>query len=125
MTFSQAITAAMGKYATTSGRATRSEYWWFYLFTVLMSWGSAVAGTLVGGETMGTILNLAVSLALLIPATAVAVRRLHDTGRSGWWLLLSLTIIGIIPLIIWLASEGDSRANSFGEPPNNSQGDAR
>jgi len=56
-------------------------------------------------------------LALFIPSTAVMVRRLHDTGRSGWWYWIILTIIGIIPLIIWLASEGDKGENGFGPAP--------
>jgi uncharacterized membrane protein YhaH (DUF805 family) len=57
-----------------------------------------------------------VNLALLLPSLAVAARRLHDTNRSGWWMLISLTIIGLIPLIIWLASKGNDQSNEYGNP---------
>jgi uncharacterized membrane protein YhaH (DUF805 family) len=55
-------------------------------------------------------------LALLLPSIAVGARRLHDTGRSGWWQLLTFTIIGIILLIVWFASDGEKDANKYGEP---------
>jgi len=57
-----------------------------------------------------------VSLAVLLPSLAVGARRLHDTNRSGWWLLISLSVIGLIPLIIWLASKGNEQANDHGNP---------
>lgn len=109
MTFGKAITTCLGKYVDFSGRAARPEYWWFYLFTVLLSWGAL----LVDGS--GIISNI-ISLGFLLPSLSAGARRLHDTGRSGWWLLISLTIIGIIPLIIWLASKGDDQANEYGNP---------
>jgi uncharacterized membrane protein YhaH (DUF805 family) len=64
------------------------------VFFVLLSWGSSVAGVVMLGEA-GGLLSLLVMLALFIPSTAVMVRRLHDTGRSGWWYWITLTIIGI------------------------------
>ena len=107
MNFGQAITICMQKYSTFSGRAKRSEFWWFYLFTVLMSWG----GTLVGAATFGAgdsnadLMSSIISLVFLMPTLAVGSRRLHDIGRSGWWQLLMLTGIGIILLIVWYATD--------------------
>ena len=109
MTFSKSISTCMGKYVDFNGRATRPEYWWFYLFTVLLSWGSLIV------DNSGIVSGI-VNLALLLPSLAVAARRLHDTNRSGWWMLISLTIIGLIPLIIWLASKGNDQSNEYGNP---------
>ena len=106
MNFGQAITTCMSKYATFSGRARRSEYWWFYLFTLILSWGAS----LVAGDTLAFIVNLA----FLLPILAAGARRLHDTGRSGWWQLLIFTIIGIIPLTIWLATDSKKEDNEYG-----------
>jgi uncharacterized membrane protein YhaH (DUF805 family) len=57
-----------------------------------------------------------VNLVLMLPALSAAARRLHDTCRSGWWMLITFTIIGIIPLIIWLASKGSDQSNEYGSP---------
>ncbi|MFC5521309.1 DUF805 domain-containing protein [Polaromonas jejuensis] len=94
MNFGQAISACLSKYATFSGRASRPEFWWFFLFQVLAS----IAASLVGER-----LNGLVSLALLLPALAVGTRRLHDIGKSGWWQLLLLTGIGFFVLLYWWA----------------------
>lgn len=110
LNFGQAITVCFSKYADFKGRALRSEYWWFYLFTVLLGWGA----TLV--DPSGIVAGI-VNLALLLPVLAAATRRLHDTGRSGWWQLIALTIIGLIPLIIWLASQGAAKENQYGPAP--------
>lgn len=109
MTFGKSISTCLAKYVDFNGRASRPEYWWFYLFVLLLSWGSL----LIDGS--GIISSL-INLGFMLPSLAAGARRLHDTGRSGWWLLISLTIIGIIPLIIWLASKGDEQANSYGNP---------
>ena len=114
MNFGQSISSCMGKYGTFSGRASRSEYWWFYLFTILMSWGSTIVGAAMFtfGDPMVDILPGIVSLVFFIPAIAAGSRRLHDIGKSGWWqLLFIIPIIGWILLIVWLATntkpEGD------------------
>ncbi|MDD5389955.1 MAG: DUF805 domain-containing protein [Gallionellaceae bacterium] len=109
MTFSKSLSTCLSKYVDFSGRATRPEYWWFYLFTVLLSWGSMIVDA-------SQILSGFVSLALFLPSLAASARRLHDTGRSAWWLLIAITIIGIIPLIIWLASKGNDHENDYGSP---------
>ena len=95
-------------YAQITGRASRSEYWWFYLFTVLVT---AAADTY--GGTLG---NLA-SLAFFLPGLALLVRRLHDVGRSGWWFFITFTIIGIPVLFYWLVRASDAGANKYGEGP--------
>ena len=115
MTFTNAIFAGFRNYAKFNGRATRPEYWWFYLFNFLVTNFVTVLGRMVHPSLL--LLNLVVALGLLLPMLSVGVRRLHDTNRSGWWLLLTFTIIGIIPLVIWLASRGDEGDNRFGLPP--------
>jgi uncharacterized membrane protein YhaH (DUF805 family) len=95
----------MGKYATFSGRATRSEFWWFYLFTTLMYWGASIVSSLnFGNESiLSGVGTLITSLVFFLPGIAAGSRRLHDIGRSGWWQLLMLTGVGIFILIIWWA----------------------
>ena len=92
MGFSQAIQSCLGQYATFSGRAPRSEFWWFFLFQVLAMGVSSLLGD--------TVYSIA-ALLLLLPALAVGARRLHDVGRSGWWQLLMLTGIGYLVLLYW------------------------
>lgn len=92
MNFGQAISVCLSKYATFTGRASRPEFWWFFLFQILISTAASMLGDVVGGL---------VSLALLLPALAVGTRRLHDIGKSGWWQLIMLTVIGLLVLIYW------------------------
>lgn len=95
-------------YAQFDGRASRSEYWWFYLFTVLA--GSAA-------ETVGETVGVLASLFFLLPSFAVAVRRMHDVGRSGWWVLIVITIIGIPVYLYWTVKDSDKGKNAYGEGP--------
>ena len=92
MNFGQAISTCFAKYATFSGRASRPEFWWFFLFQILVSVVASMLGDVVAGL---------VSLAMLLPALAVGARRLHDIGKSGWWQLIMLTVIGLLLLIYW------------------------
>jgi uncharacterized membrane protein YhaH (DUF805 family) len=94
MNFGQSITSCFSQYATFSGRASRSEFWWFFLFQILVS----VAASMVSEKLSGL-----VSLGLLLPALAVGARRLHDIGRSGWWQLLLITVIGLLVLVFFWA----------------------
>lgn len=112
MTFSRSITTCFSKYSVWSGRASRAEYWWFYLFTMLLSW----MATIVDSSAMDgvRVTSAIVNIALIAPSVAVMVRRLHDTNRSGWWFWVVCTIIGIPFFIYWLASKGDEAQNNYG-----------
>ena len=92
MNFGQAISTCLSNYATFAGRASRPEFWWFFLFQVL----AQIAASMVGQTMSGLVV-----LGLLLPALAVGTRRLHDIGRSGWWQLLMLTGIGYLVLLYW------------------------
>ena len=116
MNFSSAISACMGKYGTFKGRASRSEFWWFYLFTVLLSWGGSIVGASTDSEIGADVVSTGISLIFLVPVIAVGSRRLHDINKSGWWQLILLTGIGAILLIIWWAKEGTKEINEYGEP---------
>ena len=117
---------ALKKYATFSGRARRKEYWFFVLFYVLISIVAAVIDVMTGSfdSTMGMgMLGLLVALALLIPSLAVAVRRLHDTDRSGWWVLLCLIpLIGGIWLLVLLCLDSTPGENQYGPNPKEETG---
>ena len=92
MNFGQAISVCLSKYATFTGRASRPEFWWFFLFQILIS---------LAASMLGDVINGLVALGLLLPALAVGTRRLHDIGKSGWWQLITLTVIGLLILIYW------------------------
>ena len=113
--------AALKKYADFSGRAQRSEYWYFVLFYILIYIGLAIVdrmlGTLASSSSIGLLTGL-FTLALIIPSLAVLVRRLHDTDRSGWWILISLVpLIGAIVLLVFCVQDSQSDQNRFGPNP--------
>ena len=117
MTFSNSITTCLSKYGIFKGRATRSEYWWFFLATSLPDCIFLLSDELSAYEVLIYIYYL-FSLAVLVPLIAVGSRRLHDVGKSGWWQLLWVVpIIGWIFIIYWSAKEGDNEENKFGVPP--------
>ena len=116
MTFQKSIETCFKKYFVFDGRAKRSEFWWFVLFCFLLGIVTTFLDVVVLGytwEQYGPIYTM-VQLGVFIPSLSVGARRLHDTNRSGWWQLLILTIVGIILLIVWLASEGKKQKNKFG-----------
>lgn len=109
------------KYAVFSGRARRKEYWYFVLFNIIISIILAVidgaTGTFNPAAGMG-FLGLAYTLFVLVPGLAVSVRRLHDTDRSGWWLLISiLPLIGGIVLLVFMVQDSTANENRFGANP--------
>jgi uncharacterized membrane protein YhaH (DUF805 family) len=131
MTFVEAIKAGLSKYVTWQGRASRSEFWFFFLFAFL----SMIVATIIDG-ILGTTFKVVnpmtglqqsagygyvyalVGLALFLPNLSVAVRRLHDTGRSGWWYwIVLIPLVGIILLIVWWATQGTTGSNEYGEDP--------
>ena len=102
------------KYAEFNGRARRSEYWYFVLFNFIVSLGLGMVDAFIG---IG-FLNYVYSLAVIIPGIAVGIRRLHDTGRSGWWLLVGLVpFVGWIILIIFLVQDSQPFDNQYGLNP--------
>lgn len=113
--------AAFKKYATFSGRAQRREYWYFFLFYTLIIVALAVADLLLGtfdeGQGLGLFSGI-FALVTALPSVAVGVRRLHDIGRSGWWLLITVVpLIGVIWLLIYTARDGDPGENEYGANP--------
>ncbi|MET8042949.1 DUF805 domain-containing protein [Micromonospora sp. NPDC005215] len=122
MSFIAAIKSVFSQYVGFKGRARRSEYWWFALFSTLVSIVAAILDNALGltfGESSSTgFVGLIVYLVLLLPALAVAVRRLHDTDRTGWWVLIGLVpIVGGIVLLVFLVLDGTPGANRFGASP--------
>jgi len=109
------------KYAVFGGRAQRSEYWYFLLFNAVVCYSLFGVDYMTGLVHQGTTLGLLSSLynaALLIPGTAVTVRRLHDVNRSGWALLILLIpIVGAIILIVWTAKDSQPGINKYGLNP--------
>ena len=109
MNIIESVKICLTKYFTFEGTASRSEFWWFNLFYAI----TIMAGIAIDGNWSSTdLLTFGVwenifTLGLTIPAIAVSCRRLHDIGKSGWWQLIGLTIIGYIPLIYWWCLPGD------------------
>ena len=102
------------KYAEFNGRARRSEYWWFVLINVLVSMAIMLLDMFMG---LG-FLSFVYALAVLLPSLAVAVRRLHDTGRSGWWILVGFVpLIGAIVLLVFLFQDSEPGTNQYGPNP--------
>ena len=113
MSFTDAIKTCFQKYATFSGRARRSEYWFWALFTGLV--GLVVAW--IEGSDNGWLSGI-VSIAFLIPNLAVGVRRMHDVGRSGWYLLMSLIpLVGWIFVLVACCKDSVPGTNEYGENP--------
>lgn len=113
--------AVLKKYATFSGRAQRSEYWYFLLFYFLISIGLALVDGITGSFSVEAgigLLSGIFTISMLIPSIAVVVRRLHDTNRSGWWLLIGLIpLIGGIVLLVFTVQDSQPGQNQFGPNP--------
>ena len=109
--------SVLQKYTVFSGRARRQEYWMFTLFSVIISFVLSIIDQQVLKSSPG-ILSSLYSLAVLSPSLAVSARRLHDTGRSGWWILISLVpVIGWIVIIYFLVQDSEAGDNKYGPNP--------
>ncbi len=126
MTFTEAIQSVFSKYAVFEGRARRSEYWYFVLFTMLVNVVLNIGTSLVGGSHFAWVFTGAsglFSLATLIPGLAVSWRRLHDIGKSGaWYLLVLIPLVGSIILLIWCCQDSQPGSNMYGPNPKGMQG---
>ncbi len=122
MSFGESVSTVFSKYATFSGRARRSEYWWWQLFYFLVLLVATILDNVIGWKVVNTAtstgwLTVLLALALALPTIAVTFRRLHDTGRSGWWWLLTL-VCGIGGIIVFIFCVMDSRPdNEYGPNP--------
>lgn len=117
LTFGEAVQRAFQNYCNFSGRASRSEYWWFALFAFI----AGIAAQIVGGifsDSMAQILSSIVSLGLFLPNLGLLFRRLHDNDHTGWWCLIALTGIGCILLLIWCLQDSQPTENRYGRVPN-------
>jgi len=122
MNFFEAISSGFRNYVGFSGRAMRSEYWYWFLFTILLAIVTVGIDYAIFGDTMATSavspVNGIASLATFLPSLAVGIRRLHDRDQTGWWILLGLIpVIGWIILIVWFCMRGTVGPNRFGPDP--------
>lgn len=116
MDFMTAVKTCLGQYATFKGRAIRSEYWFFTLFTVLVQLVCGVIDAALPTDV--PVFQSIATLIFLLPGLAVSFRRLHDLDKSGWWFLIVLIpVIGVILLLVWFCKSGTAGANRFGDNP--------
>jgi uncharacterized membrane protein YhaH (DUF805 family) len=113
MNFMQAINSGFHNYIQFGGRASRSEYWYWTLFSLLVSIAANIIDGILG---IGIVTGIA-GLALFLPGIAVSARRLHDIDRTFWWVLLAFTLIGALVLIYWACLRGTPGFNRFGPDP--------
>jgi uncharacterized membrane protein YhaH (DUF805 family) len=125
VSFSDAVSTCLGKYADFTGRAGRPEFWWFFIFNIAASLMASILDGLAGTDVTSTpltgdqgLIGILVTLVLLVPNLSVGARRLHDIGRSARWLLLLLVpCLGIVVLIVFACLAGQPQPNQYGEPP--------
>jgi uncharacterized membrane protein YhaH (DUF805 family) len=117
VSFTDSISLFFKNYFNFEGRSSRGAYWYWVLASMAIAIILTILDYILFGEAtldgvapLGTIFNLIA----LVPGVALTVRRLHDIGRSGWWVLLILTIVGLIPLIYWYCQPGNRHPNKFG-----------
>lgn len=118
MNFSEAIQSGFNNYVNFNGRAQRSAFWYWILFVWLAGIVASILDMAVFGSDSIYPLSSIFTLGTILPNLAVGARRLHDTGRSGWWQLLwFLPIIGFIILLIWFIQQGEAGTNTYGPNP--------
>lgn len=117
-TFLGALKDGFARYVDFKSRSTRSQFWWWILWTFIIRLGALVfVGGLGSGGSQPAV--LLVSVAIFLPSLAVAIRRLHDIGRSGWWVLIVLVpLIGWIIGLVFFCTKTQDQANQWGLPPN-------
>jgi uncharacterized membrane protein YhaH (DUF805 family) len=113
MSFSEAVRSGFNHYTDFEGRASRPAFWWWFLFGIIVGLSATILDAAIG--TM--VLSWIAALALLLPNLSVGIRRLHDTDRTGWWILIGfIPLIGLIVLLVFYLQEGDPGENSYGPP---------
>ena len=116
MNFASAIKSGFNRYVDFTGRSSRSEVWWWILFSLIVNVIAAILDG-AGGSGLFTIITF---FGMVIPSLAVQVRRMHDLDKSGWWLLITLIpLIGAIIALVWFCSKGTEGDNRFGSDPLN------
>ncbi len=113
MNFVEAVSSGFSKYVQFGGRACRSEYWYWTLFSIIAS----IVANIIDATIDSGMVSLIVGLGLFLPGLAVCARRLHDIDRTFWWILLAFTFIGMFVLIYWDCLRGTVGPNRFGEDP--------
>jgi uncharacterized membrane protein YhaH (DUF805 family) len=112
--FGNAVQSVLTNYVTFTGRARRSEYWYFFLFSAMVSVVTRIFDVVTGTPIVGVL----VGVALLVPQIAVTVRRLHDTDRSAWWLCIALVpIAGLVVLLVFECQDSQPGDNRYGHSP--------
>lgn len=120
MGFNEAVKTCITKYFGFYGRARRSEYWYWVLFTFLLSLVAGILDLIIGTDydAGGGVLSTIVSLAILAPSLAAGARRLHDTGRTGWWqLIMLIPVIGFFVLLVFFVFDSQEGENKYGPNP--------
>lgn len=120
VSFGEAINMALAQnYCNFNGRSSRSEYWWFTLFMAMINFGLGfILGIFGAGQSGINFITGIVGLAFLLPSIGLCVRRLHDTGHSGWWILLAVVPLANILLIVWFCQDSYHGMNQYGPEPN-------
>ena len=117
MNIKDSVSTGLGKFLVFSGRATRSEFWWYYLFLVIISIIINIVSYEMFALETALKINTFVSVAMSATIFAAGSRRLHDIGKSGWWQLLTITGSGVIFLVVWWATATRNETNKYGQTP--------
>ncbi len=127
MTFTESVSTCFKKFNVRTGRAGRSEYWYFQLFYFLLALVFVGTVAIVFPDADDKAINAAARIfrfIFLIPSVCVLVRRLHDTNHSGWWFFIAFTVVGILYLFYLTLKEGDHGDNQYGADPNGRDNDS-
>ena len=118
MTFAQAIQSGFANYFNFTGRAIRSEYWYWVLFAMLGGLATEIIDSAIfASHSSISPLNGVFDLLIFLPGLGLGIRRLHDINRNGWWVLITLTLIGVFLLLYWACQRGTPGPNRFGPDP--------